>query len=50
MVKIVTDEIMEVYLHDFKPEAQDAILAFLGLKDASEGNYDVIPFHIVEKP
>ena len=34
-------------LEDLKPEIQTEVLEFLGLKDAKEGNYDVIPLFML---
>lgn len=39
---------MEIYLDDLKPEVQKQVLLALGLKSASEGNYDVFPLFVLE--
>ena len=33
----------ELYFSDLAPEAQSRFLAVCGLKNAAEGNYDVLP-------
>ena len=33
----------EIYFNDLKQEVQASLLAFYGLSNASEGNYDVLP-------
>ena len=40
----------EIYLEDLKPEIQEKVLEELGIKSASEGNYDVFPLFAVCKP
>lgn len=37
----------EIYLEDLKPEIQEKVLEELGIKSASEGNYDVFPLFTV---
>ena len=37
----------EIYLEDLEPEIQEKVLEELGIKSASEGNYDVFPLFTV---
>ena len=37
----------EIYLEDVEPESQEKVLEELGIKSASEGNYDVFPLFTV---
>ena len=38
---------IEISLEDLKPEIQEKVLEELGIKSASEGNYDVFPLFTV---
>lgn len=38
---------VEIYLDDLKPEVQKEVLDLLGIKDAKEGNYDIVPLFTV---
>ena len=38
----------EIMFNDLKPEAQKQFLKYMGLKDASEGNYEFVPIATVE--
>ncbi|MCR5224920.1 MAG: hypothetical protein K6C34_02450 [Alphaproteobacteria bacterium] len=38
----------EIMFNDLKPEAQEEFLKYMGLKDASEGNYEVVPIATVD--
>ena len=38
---------IEIYLEDLKLEIQEKVLEELGIKSASEGNYDVFPLFTV---
>ena len=38
----------EIMFNDFKPEAQKRFLEYMGLKDASEGNYEVVPITMID--
>lgn len=41
---------VEIYLNDLKPEMQKEVLDLLGIVDAKEGNYDIFPLFIIERP
>lgn len=36
----------ELYLSDLTKEAQERLLRFWGMKDSSDGNFDVFPIHV----
>lgn len=38
----------EIMFNDLKPEAQKRFLEYMGLKDASEGNYEVVPITMID--
>ena len=38
----------EIMFNDLKPEAQKAFLKYMGIKDASEGNYEFVPIATIE--
>lgn len=38
----------EIMFNDLKPEAQERFLKYMGLKDASEGNYEVVPITMID--
>lgn len=38
----------EIMFNDLKPEAQKEFLKYMGLKDASEGNYEFVPIATIE--
>lgn len=38
----------EIMFNDLKPEAQKRFLKYMGLKDASEGNYEVVPITMID--
>ena len=38
----------EIMFDDLKPEAQEKFLKYMGLKDASEGNYEVVPIATID--
>lgn len=38
----------EIMFNDLKPEAQKEFLKYMGLKDASEGNYEVVPITMID--
>jgi hypothetical protein len=44
------NEELEIYLSNLKPEVQERVLRFLGLKSAKDGNLDVFPLAVVPKP
>ena len=41
---------VEIYISDLKPEIQEQVLAELNLKSAEDGNYDLFPLFVVERP
>lgn len=41
---------VEIYLDDLKPEMQKEVLDHLGIGDAKEGNYDIFPLFVIERP
>lgn len=41
---------VEIYLNDLKPEMQKEVLDLLGIDDAKEGNYDIFPLFVIERP
>ena len=38
----------EIMFNDLKPEAQEKFLKYMGIKDASEGNYETVPIATIE--
>lgn len=38
----------EIMFSDLKPEAQKEFLKYMGLKDASEGNYEFVPIATID--
>lgn len=46
----VYDDRVELFIGDLKDEAREAVLEMLGLEKPEDGNYDVVPFDIVERP
>lgn len=38
----------EIMFNDLKPDAQKEFLKYMGLKDASEGNYEVVPIATID--
>jgi len=46
----IDEDQIEIYLSDFKEREQKEILEFLGLKNAGEGNLDIIPLVYIPKP
>lgn len=38
----------EIMFNDLNPEAQKRFLEYMGLKDASEGNYEVFPITMID--
>lgn len=38
----------EIMFNDLNPEAQKRFLEYMGLKDASEGNYEVVPITMID--
>ena len=38
----------EIFIDDLTPEAQERFLAFIGVDDAKETNYDVFPLATVD--
>lgn len=50
MVLIVAGEnILEIYLEDLKPEAQEEVLRFYGVSNPKELNLDIQPLFVLEK-
>lgn len=43
-------ECYEIYVRDLKADVQKNVLAFLGLKTAEDGNFDVVPIAVLPKP
>jgi len=41
---------LPMYLVDFKPEVQEKIMLFLGIKKAQELNLDTFPLFVLPKP
>jgi hypothetical protein len=50
-VNILEKEVEElpIYLTEFKPEVQDKIMRFLGIKTAQELNLDTFPIFVLPK-
>ena len=46
----MNDETLEIMFDALTPEAQAAVLEFLGIKSAAEGNFDVFPIAVIPKP
>lgn len=36
-------------LNDLKPEIQEEVLKYLGISNAEEGNYDVVPIFVLDE-
>ena len=43
-------EELPIYLTDFKPEVQEKIMRFLGIRTAQELNLDTFPIFVLPKP
>lgn len=41
---------VEIYICDLKPEVQEQVLSELNLSSDKDGNYDLFPLFVVEKP
>lgn len=41
---------LEIFISDLTGEAQKRVLEFLDLASPEEGNYDVFPLFVLEKP
>ena len=41
---------VEIYICDLKPEVQVQVLSELYLSSDKDGNYDLFPLFVVEKP
>lgn len=46
---VLQDE-FELYLSDLTEDARKEVLEFLGDRDGTEGNYDITPLAILQKP
>lgn len=40
----------EIMYHDLTPEAQSRFLVFVGLETAVDGNYDIYPIAVFDRP
>lgn len=38
----------EIYFNDLKPEVQDELLAYMGVSNAGELNWDIMPLMVIE--
>ena len=41
---------VEIYICDLKPKVQEQVLSELNLSSDKDGNHDLFPLFIVEKP
>lgn len=37
----------EIYFNDLKPEVQDELLAYMGISNADELNWDIMPLMVI---